>query len=316
MPIKVQCACGKAFAAKDELAGKTVKCPSCQQALKIPGGAAPATAAAKPAAKAPAATAAAKPAAAKPAAAKPAAAPRPAPAAPAPQSADSLFDEVGLQKAAAGTQPCPGCMEPLPLNAVVCVKCGYNARIGRRMETVKVGMQAGEGGHGAVATDLLNRAAQVMDEDAAEEKKKTGEGVPWWVWLIGLCMLLGFGAMMLMLTLKSALFFAGVAVIVIAQMVNLYAFVRLVIVAFTESVVQGLLFLFVPLYSLFYIITRWDRCSAFFMMQLGAGVLVGIAFGLLKVSAMIEIKPEQQTWHRQPSMLVAQADADWRLRSP
>ena len=42
MPIKVQCACGKAFAAKDELAGKTVKCPGCQKPLKIPGGAAPA----------------------------------------------------------------------------------------------------------------------------------------------------------------------------------------------------------------------------------------------------------------------------------
>jgi len=79
MPIKVQCACGKSFAAKDELAGKTVKCPACQQPLKIPG-ASPASAPAKPAAK---------PAAAKPAA-KPAAA-KPAPAAPAPGGGD-LFD--------------------------------------------------------------------------------------------------------------------------------------------------------------------------------------------------------------------------------
>ncbi|HEY2413950.1 MAG TPA: hypothetical protein VGI40_17005, partial [Pirellulaceae bacterium] len=48
MAIKVQCSCGKAFAAKDELAGKTVKCPGCQKPLKIPGGTAPAKATAKP----------------------------------------------------------------------------------------------------------------------------------------------------------------------------------------------------------------------------------------------------------------------------
>src|SRR5207253_9574216 len=95
MAIKVQCACGKAFAAKDELAGRTVKCPACQQPLKIPGGPATAAPAAKPAAAKPAAQPAAKPAAAKTAA--------PAPAA----GAGDLFDEVGLQAAAAGQQPRP-----------------------------------------------------------------------------------------------------------------------------------------------------------------------------------------------------------------
>src|SRR5439155_726615 len=123
MPIKVQCACGKAFAAKDELAGKTVKCPVCQQPLKIPGGSA------APAAK----PAAAKPATAKPVAGKPvAAAPRSAGSAPAASAADA-FDEVGLQAAATGTQPCPGCTEPMPIAAVICIKCGYNTRLGRRM---------------------------------------------------------------------------------------------------------------------------------------------------------------------------------------
>ncbi len=183
MPIKVQCACGKAFAAKDELAGKTVKCPACQQPLKIPGG---------PAASAPAA----KPAAAKPAA-KPAAPTRAAAPAPA-ASAGDLFDEVGLQAAAVGTQPCPGCTEPMPIAAVVCIKCGYNTRLGRRMETVKVGGGGGPDGHGAVAHDLLNRAAQVMDEDAAEEVKKTKEGLPWWVYLVALCILITIAACMLM----------------------------------------------------------------------------------------------------------------------
>lgn len=192
MPIKVQCSCGKAFAAKDELAGKTVKCPSCQQPLKIPGGGSAAAPAAKPAAPA-----------AKPAAAKPAAAPARS-AAPAPKAAaNDLFDEVGLQAAAAGTQPCPGCTEPMPIAAVICIKCGYNTRLGRRMETVRVGGGGGPEGHGAVAQDLLDKAAKVMEDDAAEEVKKTTQGVPWWVFLIVLILLVCFGAGMLMFWAKE-----------------------------------------------------------------------------------------------------------------
>lgn len=194
MPIKVQCACGKAFAAKDELAGKTVKCPACQKPLKIPGGSAAAAPAAKPSAAKPAAApSGAKPAATKPAAPAKAAAPAPT------AGAGDVFDEIGLQAAAPDTRPCPGCTEPLPIAAVICIKCGYNTRIGRRMETVKVGSGGGgPEGHGAVAQDLLDRAAQVMEDDAREEVKKTKEGMPWWVYLIALCILVTIGACMLM----------------------------------------------------------------------------------------------------------------------
>src|SRR5438105_2547480 len=101
MPIKVQCACGKSLSAKDELAGKTVKCPGCQQPLKIPGGAASA-------AKVPAKPAAGKPAATpKSSSAKPAANPAPAPSRGASKSAataaNDLYDELGLQAAAPDT---------------------------------------------------------------------------------------------------------------------------------------------------------------------------------------------------------------------
>src|SRR5438270_910981 len=128
MAIKVQCTCGKAFAAKDELAGKTVKCPACQQPLKIPSGPAAAAPAAKPGTAKPGAAAqpAAKPAAQKPAAPK-SAAPAQRSAAPAPTAGTGdAFDEIGLQAAAPDTRPCPGCTEPMPLAAVICIKCGYN----------------------------------------------------------------------------------------------------------------------------------------------------------------------------------------------
>jgi hypothetical protein len=50
MPISVSCRCGKAFAANDNLAGKTVKCPACQQPLTIPAAGQPGAAAPRPAA--------------------------------------------------------------------------------------------------------------------------------------------------------------------------------------------------------------------------------------------------------------------------
>ncbi len=37
MPIPVSCQCGQAFRAKDDLAGKKVKCPKCGQPIQIPG---------------------------------------------------------------------------------------------------------------------------------------------------------------------------------------------------------------------------------------------------------------------------------------
>jgi hypothetical protein len=37
MPIPVSCQCGQTFRAKDDLAGKRVKCPKCGQPLQIPG---------------------------------------------------------------------------------------------------------------------------------------------------------------------------------------------------------------------------------------------------------------------------------------
>lgn len=39
--IKIKCGCGKAIAAKDEWAGRKVKCPGCGKAIAVPGAAAP-----------------------------------------------------------------------------------------------------------------------------------------------------------------------------------------------------------------------------------------------------------------------------------
>jgi hypothetical protein len=37
MAIVITCQCGASFRAKDDLAGKQVKCPKCQAAITVPG---------------------------------------------------------------------------------------------------------------------------------------------------------------------------------------------------------------------------------------------------------------------------------------
>ena len=110
MPIKVSCSCGAAFAAKDELAGKTVKCPKCQQPLAIPGGGA--------------------------------AAPQLAPPDP---GVPSIFDEAGIKAKQHTGQVCPSCFHPMNQGTIICVHCGYNLKLGRKME-----MQVYGRGEGAV----------------------------------------------------------------------------------------------------------------------------------------------------------------------
>ena len=94
--------------------------------------------------------------------------------------------------------PCPGCTEPLPQEAVICVKCGYNMKLGRKMKTLTAsGESQGAGGHGVVAQDLLDKAAQTIEGDEEAEASKGKEGMPWWVYLIILIILISAAAWML-----------------------------------------------------------------------------------------------------------------------
>lgn len=80
----------------------------------------------------------------------------------------------------------------------MCVKCGYNMKLGRKMNTIKTGSEVGgHVGHGAVAADLMEKAAAVLEGDEEAETTKTTEGLPWWVYLVILIVLIGLGAYML-----------------------------------------------------------------------------------------------------------------------
>ena len=137
MPIKVSCTCGAAFAAKDELAGRTVACPKCQQPLTIPSGAA----AQKTPVQRPAA---------------------PAPQPAAESGAPNIFDEAGIKAKQHTGIVCPSCYHPMKQGTIICVHCGYNMQLGRKMETQVHGR--GDGGHGEAAAIALQRAANMLEE--------------------------------------------------------------------------------------------------------------------------------------------------------
>ncbi len=149
MPIAVACSCGQKFAARDELAGKTVKCPKCQKPLKIPGGASAAAASggATAGARAPQRT----PQAGQSAPAKPVG------------GISDLLDEAGFSapKPHAGPR-CPACDAPMQPGAVLCVECGFNTQSGQRLATL------GEGGIALTAGRPMTDGEKMVAKAARE----------------------------------------------------------------------------------------------------------------------------------------------------
>jgi hypothetical protein len=214
MPIKVACKCGAAFAAKDELAGRTVACPKCKQPLKIQ-------------------------------AAQPAAAAAPA----APHANADLFDGLGLKARDESVPRCPGCNADMPANAVLCVKCGYNVKLGRRMQTISMSNEgpavAEGGGHGAGVTSMLMaRAAAAAEEDEVAEKSKTKVGLPLWVLIVGLFCCILFGVVMSLIPQHIALQGTGWLLLSTSFMLVLFAWVGIVVMAFIKNPIYGLAVIF------------------------------------------------------------------------
>lgn len=200
MPIKVACACGAAFAAKDELAGRTVACPKCKQPLKIP-------------------------------------APQATPVAAAPHANDDLFDGMGMKARDTNVPRCPGCAAEMPPNAILCVKCGYNTKLGRRMQTISMsgpGAAAvvGGGGHGGDATAMLMaRAAQTAEDDEEAERSKSKEGMPLWVLLVGLFACVLFGVVMSLIPQATALGGTGLILLFAGMLLQFYSWVGVIVTA-------------------------------------------------------------------------------------
>lgn len=252
MPIPVTCRCGQSFAAGDHLAGRTVQCPKCKSPLAIPSPQA-------------------------------AAAPSPfsAPGAPPPSpfgggAGPSIFDDAGMRTFTPGRALCPSCNEELQPNAVLCVKCGYNLQLGRKMTSHVKTATASHGGHGDAAAALLERAAKTIAEDKEEEKKKLKEGMPWWMLGAIFIFVLSTCITLLLLPARQAIGYAAAAVCFAMFVAIIYNMVLLVIIAFQHAPIHGFLLIVNPGYAPLYILARWEHTNHVFW-----GFVKTIIYGLV-----------------------------------
>ncbi|MCO6458307.1 MAG: hypothetical protein J5I93_23620 [Pirellulaceae bacterium] len=244
MPIAVACQCGQRFQARDELAGKAVKCPKCGQPLRIPDPRHAGAAAGAPARQA-------------------------APQAPA-GPLDDLFDEVGLQAAPSGRR-CMQCGSAMPANAILCVQCGFNYQTGERVQSA--GDLALQGmPKETFGNPQLDRAARELEYQAAEAKK-TNDLIPWWAYLVALAALGTFVVGMLMLPTHIAMTISGGLLLSVGFIVSAVGGIWIIVIAFQDSVAQGIMVLLIPFYQFIYCIMHWDECKTPFMLWIGGQVL-------------------------------------------
>ncbi len=285
MPIKVTCRCGQQFAAKDELAGKVVKCPKCQQTLKVGE---------------PQAASAASGGQAQPAAGS--------------GSVASLLDEIGFHvhgKEDDTVQHCPACDKKISDHAVLCVHCGYHLDTGKFVK----GLGGGPGGpaakaegHEGAALMLLKRAERTIEQDKDEERKIRTQGMPLWMIITILSIIASFTVGMSVLPRDQAFRISGIVwMCVCGSLAVVYWFI-LAYIAFKESIQHGLMFQFVPFYAIYYVAKRWPDCGKPFLTHVILSLLVPVGYVLVVIAP--KLKPEPA---RDVSMAVVVPDSPGRL---
>lgn len=275
MPIPVKCSCGKSFSLKDELAGKAVKCPACQNVIKIP---VPGKV-----------VASASPTAGKPAAGQAAPKPPAAKAAPAPPKAelDDLFAQEGFQVKTGKT--CPNCFESAPKEAVLCVKCGFHFETGAKIEGHQTELDGEISGAAA-----LKKAAKDIELSKQMQEKLVGAGMP--IWMLGLIFFILVSVTGVMVTVvnisrreeEQKVAFNAVATLLALiggaiTAVGAGAYLNVLYRAFKESTKQGLLSL-IPPYLIYFGFSRFKVAGKPLLLALAA---LGAGIGML-VAANIQ----------------------------
>lgn len=260
MPIRLKCSCGKVLSVKDELAGKGVKCPGCQKAIRVPTPGQAATAVPRSTGVAPKSG---KPVAASGASAFPSDNSPDSPAIPGGDGGmlDDLFHEAGFELRTGKT--CPSCYGPLAADAVFCTQCGFHLETGAKVKAHVADFEDVQSGDA-----ILRKAARDLEHSQKmQDKMNKGAGMPWW--MLGLVLFLlvsvtavgvisvnlakredtesGFNA------IATLLMLAGIA----TSAVGIGAYAVVLYRACMESVREGLLVLFVPLYIVYYGFSRF-----------------------------------------------------------
>lgn len=260
MPIRINCPCGKSLNVRDDLAGKVVKCPGCGKPIKVTAGGGSSSAATQAAGVAAAAEER--------------------------RRMHDLFDEEGFSEQVAAV--CPACRAEMGAGAVLCTKCGYNIQTGERLVSHKT---AGvDIDHGTLA---LQKAKQDMaSADQMQKDMFNKAGMPWWALALVLFMM-GSGLIIAVLVVNAsrrvdenftlnplALFFtlAGTGF----YLVGVGASLLIIVHAFKQDTIKGVLCLFVPFYMLYHVIKNWSETWKYFLVSV---VMGGIGGGLFAAAA-------------------------------
>ena len=228
MPIKTNCSCGFSFSAKDELAGRRVKCPRCNQGVQIP------TAEAMLATKQPAAV-----------------------AGNVNKKLLGLLDEEGVKSAPMGPV-CPSCGTEMHPASVICIECGFNSATGEHLEST-VDDDTGIIDLGQTDAEKIMAKAEdeIADVPVVSDDLDFGDGSDSYVVaiaaaaILGVFVFLGLGVVLIMETVTTDVnpanisFWASLVITTICQLwISAYAF-------FTNKV-TAIFCLLIPPFAVYY----------------------------------------------------------------
>ena len=148
MAIRATCgSCSSTFNARDELAGKRVKCPKCKERMVIPAASA---------------------------------APVRAAAAPAPRAVDpmeALLKEANVGEVSAGGPICEDCGCDITPGAIICVECGFNMETGKRLRTARDKDEDDEDSGLSAAEKIMRKAeAEIEETPIGADDQDFGDG--------------------------------------------------------------------------------------------------------------------------------------------
>ncbi len=267
MPIRVSCQCGQQLSAKEEYAGKRVKCPGCGGPLLIP----------QPPANAEQG------------------------------GMSDLLDAAGVRAGVNRCPGCGAEMTDAAVLCVMCgfdLRRGHRikARVGSAAE-----MDDEELGDLPVhGVEQLDKAERMMARDKIQQKNLS-KGVPWWMIMLAFLAVVGFAVGMVAMPQHLVMRNSGFVLIVAGALLSFFFGIRLLIEGFRESVVCGILMLVLPFYQLYFVISRWDRVGGIFLfivfgnvMYVMGVVMVAILGPLFQSKNEADSGVALRAWKNQP----------------